>query len=87
MANADYCWMEVSPGSVQMRSSKYDPTKPGCRSHQGLAVRTSRVGLRRPVVGFGVSRRTPESGCTRRAVSLRWEEAVDVGGIGMVTLT
>ena len=64
-------WMEVSPGSVQMRASKYDPTKP--------APKPSRVGGVDEPSGDGQTRgrirgsqRILENGCalTRRSGAL-----------------
>ncbi len=81
-----YYWMEVSPGSVQMRSSKYDPTKPGPKpSRVGGVDEPSDIGQTRGRIrGFSADSRERLS---RRAVSLRWEDAVEAGGIGMVTFT
>ena len=79
-------WMEVSPGSIQMRSSKYDPTKPAPKpSRVGGVDEASGVGQTRGRIrGFSSDSRERLS---RRAVSLPWEDAVKAGGIGMVTFT
>lgn len=81
-----FYWMEVSPGSVQMRSSKYDPTKPAPKPSRvgGVDERDESAHVRGRIRGFSSDSRER---LYRRALSLRWEDAVDVGGIGMVTLT
>ncbi len=81
-----FYWMEVSPGSVQLRSSMYDPTKgpPKPSRVGGREEPDESARLRGRIRGFSLDSRER---LYRRALSLQWEDAVDVGGIGMVTLT
>ena len=78
--------MEASPGSIQLRSSKYDPLEgPPKPSKVGGSDGVSGEMVTRGLInGFSGDSRER---LRRRAVSLPWEEAVGAGGVGMVTLT
>lgn len=81
-----FYWMEVSPGSVQLRTSKYDPTeaRPTPSRVGGVDEAGDNGPTRGRINGFSADSRER---LFRRAVSLCWEEAVGAGGIGMVTFT
>jgi len=74
--------MEQTPGSIQVRASKYDPLVVRAVSSDvgGESGRSTRGRIN----GFSSDSRER---LLRRAVSLPWEGAVGAGGIGMVTFT
>jgi hypothetical protein len=75
-----YYWMEQTPGSIQVRASKYNPLVP----RPSMPGDGEGGGTRGQITGFSADSRER---LLRRAVSLSWEEAVGAGGIGMVTFT
>lgn len=76
-----FYWMEATPGSIQLRTSQYDPLVDRCQRAIGGHDDT---GTRGRINGFSSDSRER---LLRRAVSLPWDEAVGAGGIGMVTFT
>ncbi|HXX88827.1 MAG TPA: hypothetical protein VEI83_01225 [Acidimicrobiales bacterium] len=79
-------WMEATPGSVQLRSSMYDPAEGPPKPSRAGGKDAPRPGrpTRSKITGFSSDSRER---LRRRAVSLPWENAVGPGGIGMVTFT